>query len=104
MSFNSASFCKASSGPFRIWLYETDDNLASLEANNGTTSDYFKNANVATKEGGALGVRPGDQIWATNSSTKLVTILGVVAAVGPGTNWPNNTGSVTVRANAASML
>lgn len=91
MSFNAASMCKASSGLVRIWCYETEDNLASLEAYGGVTSDYFKNANNLS----GMGVREGDTILAVNSSTKIVTMLGVVSA-GPTT--------VTVQANAGSEI
>ncbi len=94
MSFNSASFVKVSSGPYRLWLYSTEDNLASLE-HSGIQSTYFTNANVSTLAGGAMGVRVGDVILATNSSSKVVSMLGVVAA---------NSSSITVQANAGSDL
>lgn len=100
MSFNQASFVKASSGPYRLWLYETDDNLASL-TNTAAQSDYFKNANAATVAGGMQGVRKGDVILAVNAATKLVTALGVVYAKA-GTEL--NQGSVLVQSSAASRL
>ncbi|HDZ26736.1 hypothetical protein LCGC14_1161270 [marine sediment metagenome] len=100
MSFNAASFVLASSGPYRLWLYETDDNLASL-TNSAAQSDYFKSANWATIAGGQQGVRRGDVILAVNASTKLVTSLGVVLAIA-GTQ--RNAGSVVVQSSAASRL
>ena len=100
MSFNSASFVKASSGPYRLWLYETDDNLATL-TNSAADSDYFRLANCATREGGNMGLRRGDVILAVNAATKLVTSLGVKNAV---TGTEQSIGSVTVQSSAASRL
>ncbi len=98
MSFNSASLVLASSGPYRLWLYSTEDNLASL-ANDASSSDYFKTANWATQAGGNLNLRTGDVILATNAATKLVTALGVRFAR---TGTQLNAGSVTVQSSAAS--
>ncbi len=95
MSFNAASLVKVSSGPYRLWLYETQDNLASLEANSGATSTYFRNANAASLAGGAMGLRRGDVILAVNSSTSVVSFFGVVQA---------NYNSVTVQSNVASHI
>ena len=100
MSFNAASFVKASSGPYRLWLYETDDNLASL-TNSAADSDYFRLANCASRVGGNFGLRRGDVILAVNAATKLVTALGVKNAV---TGTELNIGSVTVQSSAASRL
>ena len=94
MSFNQASFVLASSGPYRLWLYSTEDNLASLETASlgSNATDYFKNANVATLDGGQMNVREGDIIFASNSATKVVTAFGVTYA--------DNIGSITAVAQA----
>ncbi len=96
MTFNSASFVLASSGPYRLWLYSTEDNLASLTttAVGEHATDYFKNANVATLAGGQQGVRKGDIILASNDSTKVVTTFGITYA--------DNRGSITAQANYAT--
>ena len=97
MSFNQASFVLASSGPYRLWLYSTEDNLASNEApQGGQATDYFKNANVATLAGGQMNVRKGDIILASNAGSKVVTSFGITYA--------DNVGSITAQANAASGI
>ena len=95
MSFNSASLVLASSGPYRLWLYSTEDNLGSNVAG-ALSTDYFKNANVATLAGGQQGVRKGDIILASNSATKSVAAFGITYA--------DNAGSITAQASAASVI
>lgn len=90
MSFNRASFCKASSGPYRLWVYSTEDNLASL-TNSGAQTGYFMNANLLF----GMQVREGDVILASNSATKVITNLGVTFA---------NAASVLAQANFASQM
>ena len=96
MSFNAASFVLASSGPIRIWAYSTPDNLASLTtaAFGSQATDYFKNANVATLEGGQQNVRAGDIIIASNAASQVVTMFGITFA--------SNAGSITAQANYAT--
>ena len=96
MSFNSASLVLASSGPYRLWLYSTEDNLASLTtATIGLqATDYFKNANVATLSSGQMGIRRGDIILAANAASQVVTPFGFTYA--------DNQGSVTAQASIAS--
>lgn len=100
MAFNAASFVKATSGPIRLWLYETDDNLASLTLT-AAQSNYFKSANWATGPAGMQGVRKGDIIAAVNAATKLVTVFGVVDAR-QGTR--DKAGTLVVQSSAASPL
>lgn len=94
MSFNHASFVLASSGPYRLWLYSTEDNLASNTAG-ALSTDYFKNANAATLAGGSQNVRRGDIILAANAATQSVTVFGVTYG---------NVCSVTAQASAASAI
>ncbi len=96
MAFNSASLVLASSGPYRLWLYSTEDNLASLQtaALGAQATDYFKNANVATLSSGQMGIRKGDMILASNAGSKVVTAFGITYA--------DNQGSVTAQTNTAS--
>ena len=98
MSFNSASLVLASSGPYRLWLYSTEDNLASLihQALGAQATDYFKNANVATLAGGQQGVRKGDIILASNAASKVVTPFGITYA--------DNAGSITAQAQYATGI
>lgn len=98
MAFNASSFCLASSGPIRLWVYSTTDNLASLThaAYGANATDYFKNANVATLAGGQQGVRKGDIILASNAASQLVTALGITYA--------DNAGSITAQANYATGI
>lgn len=98
MSFNQASFVLASSGPYRLWLYSTEDNLASMSisAIGLQATDYFKNANVATLAGGQMNVRRGDIIMAANGASQQVSTFGVTYA--------DNVGSITAQASVASPV